>query len=61
MIKIIGKPGEMTPAECFQQFEELNAEMDKLRPYKKPKEFVLRFKTYDELYNFDITRASRKI
>lgn len=35
MIKTIGNQKKLSPAECLQKIEELNAEMDKLRPYKK--------------------------
>ncbi len=61
MIKTVGKKKMLSPAEYLEKLEALNAEMEKLRPYKKPRGLVLRFKTYEELYRFDITRASLKI
>lgn len=61
MTKTIGKKKELTPEERIQQLEALNREMDKLRPYKKPRGLVLRFKTWEELYDFERTRAAKKI
>ena len=61
MTKITGKPKVLNPEQSLQKLEELNEEMDMLRPYKKPRGLVLRFKTWDDLYQFTITRAANKI
>ena len=41
--------------------EALNREMELLRPYKKPKGILLKFKTYEELDDFVINRAAREM
>ena len=61
MIKIIGKHKLREPEECLMKLEALNAEMEALRPYKKQKGIVLRFKTYDDVNIFTITRAAKKL
>ena len=61
MAKIIGKRKELTIEERLRKMEELNAELDLLRPYKKPKGLVLKFKTWEEHYQFTLTRAAKKI
>lgn len=61
MLKIIGKKKKLTPEGNLLKLEQLNKEMDALRPYKKPKGLILKFKTFRELDEFNITRASKKI
>ena len=60
MTKIIGKRKILNREECLKKLEELNDEMDSLRPYQKPKGKLLKFRTYDELYQFTITRSVKK-
>ena len=61
MKKIIGNPPSLTSERALLKLETLNALMNELRPYKKPRGMVLKFKTYDEHYEFSITRAANKI
>ena len=61
MSKIIGKHRQRTPEENLRKLGELCERSGLLRPYKKIKGLILRFKTWDELYQFTITRASKKI
>ena len=61
MAKIIGKRKKLTIAERIHKMEKLNNELMQLRPYRKPKGMILKFKTYEELYQFALTRAAKKI
>lgn len=57
-MKVIGTKKERTPIECMQAQNKLIAELEKLRPYKKKKGIVLKFKTYEELIQFDLRRIT---
>ena len=57
-MKVIGTKPPSTPAENLRKLESLAEECERIRPWKK-KKAVLRFKTWDDLYEFCLTRASR--
>lgn len=57
-MKVIGTKKERTPEECLIAQEKLIAELNELRPFKKPKGIVLKFKTWEDLENFSRTRAA---
>ena len=59
--RLIGKKKLLNPEERLHRLESLNRDMYKLSPYKKPKGVVIKFKTYEELYKFILSRASKKI
>ena len=61
MSKIFGKRKKLSIAERIQKMEKINNELAQLRPYRKPKGMVIKFKSYEELYQFNLTRASKKI
>lgn len=58
-MKIIGTRKERTPLECIQAQNKLISELEKLRPYKKKKGIVLKFRTYEELIQFDLERITK--
>ncbi len=60
-MKVIGHQKPRTPKQNLQVLEELIRESEILRPYPKKKGVILRFKTWDELYEFTIKRAARKL
>jgi len=60
-MKIIGKKKELTPEEGHLLQEKLIAELEKSRPYKKPKGIILKFKTWHELDEFNLQRAAKKM
>jgi hypothetical protein len=60
-MKVIGQKRTRTPEENLRRLEELVREAEKLRPYKKKNGVVMRFRTWDDPYQFCITRAARKI
>lgn len=60
-MKIIGAKKNRSPEENLRKIEELTREADLLRPYRKPRGMVLKFKTWDDVYQFCITRAARKL
>jgi|JI10StandDraft_1071094.scaffolds.fasta_scaffold560101_3 hypothetical protein len=59
-MRIIGTARELTPAEAIRQMEKLRLAMDTLRPYKKPRGKILRFKTWKELDDFNLSRAANR-
>jgi hypothetical protein len=56
-LKIIGEKKERTPRECLLAQEKLISELERLRPFKKKKGIILKFKTYKELDDFNLRRA----
>lgn len=54
---IFGKAKERTVQEHYDAQVRLIAELEILRPKKKKKGIVLKFKTYEELTSFKLTRA----
>ena len=56
-MKIIGEKKDRTPLECLLAQEKLISELERLRPFKKKKGIILKFKTYKELDNFNLRRA----
>ena len=60
-VKVLGTRKKLTPEESLRKMEALNREMELLRPYKKPKGILLKFKTYEELDDFVINRAAREM
>jgi hypothetical protein len=60
-MKIIGTKKERTPLECLQAQSKLIAELQKMRPYKKKKGIVLKFKTWEELDHFNLIRATEYV
>ena len=60
-MKVIGQKKIRTPEENLRRLEELVREAEKLRPYKKKKGMVMRFRTWDDLYDFSVTRAAKRI
>lgn len=60
-VKIIGKKKDLTPEEGHLLQEKLISEMEKNRPYQKPKGIILKFKTWQELDEFNLQRAAKKI
>lgn len=61
MPKIIGKKKERTPQEYHYLQCKLIEECNNSRPYKKPKGLVLKFRTWEDLYEFNRTRAARQM
>ena len=57
-MKVIGTKRDRTPEECLIAQEKLIAELNQLRPVKKPKGILLKFKTWKELEDFSRTRAA---
>jgi len=57
-MKIIGQKKIRTPEENLRRLEELVREAGRIRPRPPKKGLVLRFKTWDELHEFRITRAA---
>ena len=51
---------ENTPKRNYERLERLSAEMQRLRPYHKPRGIVYKFKTWEELEAFSVTRAAMK-
>ncbi len=49
------------PADNYRRMEQLLAEMEKLRPYRKPQNRMYRFDTWEALEKFTIRRASEKL
>ncbi len=60
-MKVIGTKKIRLPEENLRKIEELAREAELLRPYRKPRGMVLKFKTWDDLYQFCITRAARRL
>ncbi|HPA71404.1 MAG TPA: hypothetical protein PKY31_03990 [Spirochaetota bacterium] len=60
-MKVIGNKKARTPEENLRVLEELVRESEKLNPREKKKGVVIRFKTWDDMYRFSITRASRRL
>jgi hypothetical protein len=60
-MKIIGTKIERTPLECLIAQKKLISELEKLRPFKKKKGIILKFKTYDELDEFNLKRATEYV
>ena len=58
-MKIIGSKKDRTPLECLLAQNKLISELEKLRPNKKKKNLVLKFKTWKELDEFNLKRAER--
>ncbi|MBP7585897.1 MAG: hypothetical protein KBA61_17765 [Spirochaetes bacterium] len=58
-MKVIGNKKVRTPEENLRLLEELVNEAAKLHPREKKKGLVIRFKTWDDLYRFTVTRAAR--
>ncbi|TAL33610.1 MAG: hypothetical protein EPN93_13400 [Spirochaetes bacterium] len=58
-MKTIGRKKIRTPEENLRRLEELVREAELLRPPVKKKRMVMRFRTWDDLYKFCITRAAR--
>ncbi|MBP7280065.1 MAG: hypothetical protein KBA66_00715 [Leptospiraceae bacterium] len=56
-MKIIGSKKDRTPLECLLAQNKLISELEKLRPNKKKKNLVLKFKTWKELDEFNLKRA----
>ena len=56
-MKIIGSKKDRTPLECLLAQNRLISELEKLRPNKKKKNLVLKFKTWKELDEFNLKRA----
>jgi hypothetical protein len=52
---------ENDAAENYKRMQALMRQMDRLRPYVKPRGKLYRFKTYDELCEFALTRAARRL
>ena len=50
-----------TPEENLEKLERLIKEADTIRPYKKKKGLVFKFKSYEELEKFNRTRAAQKL
>ena len=57
-MKVIGTKKERTPEECLIAQEKLIAELNQLRPVKKRKGILMKFKTWQELEDFSRTRAA---
>jgi hypothetical protein len=49
------------PAANYKRMQALMRQMDRLRPYAKPRGKLYRFKTYDDLHEFSLTRAARRL
>lgn len=49
-MKVIGKkkPELQTPEACHRKALQLNAQMEKLNPYQRPRGFVFKAKTWKE-------------
>jgi len=47
------------PEVCIQEQERLIQELEKLRPYKKPKGIILKFPSWDDLNTFNLQRAAK--
>ncbi len=60
-MKTIGTKKQRTPEENLFLLEELVREAESLRPRAKEKGRVMRFRTWDELYAFCVTRAARDL
>ena len=56
-MKIIGKKKERTPLECLLAQNKLISELEKLRPFKKKRGIILKFKTWQEVNDFNLRRA----
>jgi hypothetical protein len=61
MEKIIGKKILLNPEEYLKRMDKLNNEIEILRQYPKPKGLVFKFKTWDELFIFNLTRRARNL
>lgn len=57
-MKVIGTKKERTPEECLKAQEKLIAELNQLRPIKKRKGILMKFRTWQELEDFSRTRAA---
>ncbi|HMY69902.1 MAG TPA: hypothetical protein PL048_19610 [Leptospiraceae bacterium] len=57
-MKVIGTKKERTPEECINAQEKLIAELNQLRPVKKRKGILMKFRTWQELEDFSRTRAA---
>jgi len=60
-VKIIGQKRELSPVERLQAQARLNESMNRLRPYPRVRGKILRFKTWQELDEFNRTRAANRI
>ncbi len=60
-MKTIGQKKPRSPEENIKRLEVLIREANRLFPSKKEMGAVYRFKTWDELYQFTITRTSRNL
>jgi len=60
-MRIIGNRKDRTPQERHRIQEKLIRSCNALRPYKKRRGIILKFKTWEELDQFNRTRAARKI
>ncbi len=56
-MKVIGERKERTPQECLLAQDKLISELERLRPFKKKKGIILKFKTWKELDDFNLRRA----
>ena len=59
MTKTIGQNREYTPEENLTRLEKLNNSMRYIHPVRKKKQ-VLRFKTWEELYQYNLKRAAEE-
>jgi len=59
-VKILGKRKTRSPLENIKAQSALIQELEKTRPYKKPRGLILRFKTWAELDAFNRERAAKK-
>jgi len=60
-MKVIGSRKKRTPEENLKVLEELVREASVIRPPRKIKKGVMRFKTWEDLYEFSVSRASRGV
>ncbi|MCB1191445.1 MAG: hypothetical protein H7A23_19550 [Leptospiraceae bacterium] len=56
-MKTIGNKRTRTPEECLITQNKLIFELEQIRPNKKKKGIILKFKTWKESEEFDLKRA----
>ena len=57
--RALARPND--PTENYARLKHLLAEMERLRPYEKPRGRIYRFATWEDHNEFVLTRAARRL